>query len=154
MLAKRTRSLFLLGVLLAGVLGVAGVATALEVGEKAPDFTLPSTTGEKISLSQFQGKKPVLLEFYVAATRRLAKPLSQEDAERRVHELSGADVVEVTVPLVRAAVALSREHRLSLWDALIVESARARGCRRLYSEDLQHGREFGTTRVENPFLSG
>ena len=96
----------------------------------------------------------VLLEFYVAATRRLAKPLSQEDAERRVQELSGADVVEVTVPLVRAAVALSREHRLSLWDALIVESARARGCRRLYSEDLQHGREFGTTRVENPFLSG
>jgi peroxiredoxin Q/BCP len=42
------------------------VATALEVGEKAPDFTLPSTTGEKISLSQFQGKQPVLLEFYVA----------------------------------------------------------------------------------------
>ena len=64
MLAKRTKRLFLLGVLLAGVLGVTGVATALEVGEKAPDFTLPSTTGEKISLSQFQGKKPVLIEFY------------------------------------------------------------------------------------------
>ena len=65
-MVKQMRSLLLLGVLLAGVLGVAGVATALEVGEKAPDFTLPSTTGEKISLSQFQGKKPVLLEFYVA----------------------------------------------------------------------------------------
>ena len=66
MLAHRIKSLFLSSVLLTGVLGVAGVATALEVGEKAPDFTLPSTTGEKISLSQFQGKKPVLLEFYVA----------------------------------------------------------------------------------------
>ena len=65
-MVKQMRSLLLLGVLLAGVLGVAGVATALEVGEKAPDFTLPSTMGEKISLSQFQGKKPVLLEFYVA----------------------------------------------------------------------------------------
>ncbi len=65
-MVKQMRSLLLLGVLLAGVLFVAGVATALEVGEKAPDFTLPSTTGEKISLSQFQGKKPVLLEFYVA----------------------------------------------------------------------------------------
>ena len=64
MLANRIKSLFLLSVLLAGVLGVAGVATALEVGEKAPDFTLPSTTGEQISLSQFQGKKPVLIEFY------------------------------------------------------------------------------------------
>ena len=66
MLANRIKSLFLSSALLAGVLGVAGVATALEVGEKAPDFTLPSTTGEKISLSQFQGKQHVLLEFYVA----------------------------------------------------------------------------------------
>jgi peroxiredoxin len=37
---------------------------ALDVGDKAPDFTLPSTNGEKISLSQFRGKKVVLLEFY------------------------------------------------------------------------------------------
>lgn len=62
--AKRTKHLFVLGVLLASVLGGAGVATALEVGEKAPDFTLPSTTGGEISLSQFRGKKLVLIEFY------------------------------------------------------------------------------------------
>jgi peroxiredoxin Q/BCP len=37
---------------------------ALEVGDKAPDFELPSTTGEKVSLSQFKGKKHVLLQFY------------------------------------------------------------------------------------------
>ena len=42
------------------------VAGALDVGEKAPDFTLPSTTGSPISLSQFRGKKLVLLEFYGA----------------------------------------------------------------------------------------
>lgn len=64
MLAHRIKSLFLSGILLFGVLGVGGVATALEVGEKAPDFTLPSTTGKDISLSQFQGKQPVLIEFY------------------------------------------------------------------------------------------
>jgi peroxiredoxin len=34
------------------------------VNQPAPDFTLPSTTGEAISLSQFRGKKMVLLEFY------------------------------------------------------------------------------------------
>ena len=55
-----------LGMWLIGVLGSVSVATALEVGEKAPDFTLPSTTGERISLSQFQGKKLVLLEFHVS----------------------------------------------------------------------------------------
>ena len=54
-----------MSMLLAGMLGASGVATALEVGDNAPDFTLPSTTGKKISLSQFRGKKYVLLEFYV-----------------------------------------------------------------------------------------
>ena len=48
-----------------GLLGVARVALALEVGERAPHGTLPSTTGEPISLSQFRNKKLVLLEFYV-----------------------------------------------------------------------------------------
>jgi peroxiredoxin len=47
-------------------LGSVGVVGALEVGQKAPDFTLPSTTGKDISLSQFLGKKIVLIEFYSA----------------------------------------------------------------------------------------
>ena len=45
---------------------IAGVreTTALEVGETAPDFTLPSTLGAEISLRQFRGKQFVLIEFY------------------------------------------------------------------------------------------
>ena len=66
MLSKFTKSWSLAGILLASVLGVAGVAIAVEVGEKAPDFTLPSTTGKDISLSEFLGKKYVLIEFYGA----------------------------------------------------------------------------------------
>ena len=66
MVTKRLRNVLLLGVLLAGMLGGAPVATALEVGEQAPDFTLLGTTGEKISLSQFRGKTAVLIEFYGA----------------------------------------------------------------------------------------
>ena len=38
---------------------------AIEVGDKAPDFELPSTQGGKVKLSSFQGKKNVLIEFYV-----------------------------------------------------------------------------------------
>ena len=37
---------------------------AVEVGEPAPDFTLPSSTGNTISLSQFKDKKHVLIQFY------------------------------------------------------------------------------------------
>lgn len=66
MLANRIKGLFLSSVLLTGVLGGAGVSAAVEVGEKAPDFTLPSTTGKDISLSEFLGKKYVLIEFYGA----------------------------------------------------------------------------------------
>ena len=34
------------------------------IGKPAPDFSLPSTTGETISLRQFKGKKTVILYFY------------------------------------------------------------------------------------------
>jgi len=34
------------------------------IGKTAPDFTLPSTSGEPISLRQFKGKKTVILYFY------------------------------------------------------------------------------------------
>lgn len=33
-------------------------------GDRAPDFTLESRTGEKVSLSQFRGSKNVVLYFY------------------------------------------------------------------------------------------
>jgi len=66
MSANRIKSLLLSGVLLAGVLSGARLATAVEIGDKAPDFTLPSTTGKDISLSEFLGKKYVLIEFYGA----------------------------------------------------------------------------------------
>ena len=50
---------------LALVFAVPGMTAAVEVGDKAPDFELPSTVGGKIRLSDFVGKKNVVLEFYV-----------------------------------------------------------------------------------------
>jgi peroxiredoxin (alkyl hydroperoxide reductase subunit C) len=38
---------------------------ALAVGDMAPDFTLPATVGDKITLSGYRDKKTVLLMFYV-----------------------------------------------------------------------------------------
>ncbi|MGQ9645875.1 MAG: peroxiredoxin [Thermodesulfobacteriota bacterium] len=39
----------------------------VKVGDRAPDFTLPSLTGERITLSQYHGKKNVVLSFVPAA---------------------------------------------------------------------------------------
>ena len=36
----------------------------IKVGDKAPPFTLPSQTGENITLSKFFGKKNIVLYFY------------------------------------------------------------------------------------------
>ena len=63
-LAKGRKSGFLTAIMLGVTLGIVGVAMALDVGDKAPDFTLQSTTGEKITLSEYRGKKHVLIEFY------------------------------------------------------------------------------------------
>jgi peroxiredoxin len=39
----------------------------VKVGDHAPDFTLSSVSGEKVSLNQFRGKKNVVLSFVPAA---------------------------------------------------------------------------------------
>jgi peroxiredoxin (alkyl hydroperoxide reductase subunit C) len=39
----------------------------VKVGDRAPNFTLPSVSGEKVSLNQYQGKKNVVLSFVPAA---------------------------------------------------------------------------------------
>ena len=41
--------------------------TNLKVGDTAPDFTLPATTGGKVTLSDFRGKSNVVLAFFPAA---------------------------------------------------------------------------------------
>ena len=41
--------------------------TTLKVGDEAPDFTLPDTAGKQVKLSDFHGKKVVVLAFFPAA---------------------------------------------------------------------------------------
>ncbi|MDP2380131.1 MAG: redoxin domain-containing protein, partial [Pseudohongiella sp.] len=43
------------------------LSSALEVGDKAPDFTLQASNGQTYSLTDFVGKQPVVLAFFPAA---------------------------------------------------------------------------------------
>ena len=40
---------------------------AINVGDKAPDFVMHSTVGETVRLSEYQGRKAVLMFFFPAA---------------------------------------------------------------------------------------
>jgi peroxiredoxin Q/BCP len=48
-------------------LALAGPVEALEVGQKAPDFTLNGTDGKPVKLSDLTAKGPVVLYTFVAA---------------------------------------------------------------------------------------
>ena len=50
-----------------GFFSVAQMASALEVGDKMPDFSLPASDGKTYTLSQFNGKEPVVIAFFPKA---------------------------------------------------------------------------------------
>ncbi|MGE5115172.1 MAG: PIN domain-containing protein [Betaproteobacteria bacterium] len=53
--------------------------------------------------------------------------------------------------LYEKALGLQERHEFSFYDSLIVAAALEAGCRRLLSEDLQHGQRIEGLRIENPF---
>lgn len=93
----------------------------------------------------------VLQEFYVVATRKFDPPLSKRAARRIVGTYAEWSVVHIDVPMLLAASQLEQRHRVSFWDALIVEAARRAGASRLVSEDFQAGRRLAGLVIENPF---
>lgn len=95
----------------------------------------------------------VLQEFYVATTSKLRVPLATEDARVAVRELAALPTVLIDAETILAAVDAQREHRISFWDALIVEAALRGGASVLLSEDLHPGATFGGLRVANPFAA-
>jgi peroxiredoxin Q/BCP len=49
------------------VMILAGAAGALEVGQKAPDFSLPGPDGKPVTLADLTAKGPVVIYTFVAA---------------------------------------------------------------------------------------
>ena len=64
---RRMTPLLLATLLLAVGLGSAGPAAALEVGQKAPDFTLPGPGNKPVKLSELTAKGPVVIFTFIQA---------------------------------------------------------------------------------------
>lgn len=93
----------------------------------------------------------VLQEFYVNATRKLALPVSPEQAQAVILSLSQWDYHRPDAQDILAAAVLAQRHQISFWDAMIMHSAEALGANLLWSEDLNPGQRFGVVEVRNPF---
>ena len=61
----RMRPILLGGALLS--LALAGPAAALEVGQKAPDFTLAGVGGKPVKLADMLGKGPIVVYTFIQA---------------------------------------------------------------------------------------
>ncbi len=95
----------------------------------------------------------VMAEFFVVVTRKLSPPLDLDSAAAVVADLKEFEVITTDAQLVERSISTSREHQLSLWDALIVEAAVLGGCDVLYTEDLSEGATIRGVEVVNPFRS-
>ena len=94
----------------------------------------------------------VVQEFFNVALRRFAKPMSGVDAEQYLATTFRPLLsVHSSQALYAEALRIAARFRLPWYDALIVASAIEGGCDVLYSEDFQHGQQFGSVTISNPF---
>jgi len=71
---------------------------SIKVGDKAPEFTLPNTDREEISLDNFKGDKNVLLLFFpFAFTGVCTKELCSTRDNLKAYENLDAEVLAVSV---------------------------------------------------------
>ena len=91
----------------------------------------------------------VLQEFYVNFVRRGHRA---EEALALIGDFSLLPVIDNSLALFRLGIALQTRWQLSLRDAMIVAAAQTSGARELFTEDLNHGQNYGGILVINPFL--
>ena len=123
-------------------------------------YTFDQTAPEKsskanriIQSNDWQISWQVVQEFANVALHRFATPMASD------HLTDYLDLVlwpHCTIfpsaDLYRQALTLHQQTQYRFFDSLIVTSALVAEASVLYSEDLQHGREIGSLRIENPFI--
>jgi predicted nucleic acid-binding protein len=94
----------------------------------------------------------VVHEFFNFALRKAAITIRQDDAQILLQDVfRPLRTVPSSLALISDAIHIQHRHRLSWYDSLIVSAAQHAGCGILYSEDLQHGQQFGFVTVRDPF---
>jgi predicted nucleic acid-binding protein len=107
-----------------------------------------------LSQPQIGFSAQVLQEFYAAAVTKQRLQMTHDEAVGVLVSLAAFPVWPVSRDLVLEAIDAKQRFGISYWDAAIITAARQMGCRKVYSEDLNHGQQYDGVRVLNPFLPG
>jgi predicted nucleic acid-binding protein len=91
----------------------------------------------------------VLTELYVVATKKLG--MASREAEEIIADLGNWTIHRPAHADVLRACQIQRQHKVSWWDALIINSGLELGCDVLWSEDFAAGRRYGAMTIRNPF---
>jgi peroxiredoxin Q/BCP len=89
------------------------LSKGVKVGDRAPDFTLPSLTGEPVSLESFRGKKDIVLYFY--PKDNTAGCTAEACAFRDSYEVfqeAGAEVIGISSDTEKSHQRFATQHRL------------------------------------------
>ena len=100
-------------------------------------------------------KKPtictqVVAELHVNLVRKL-KVTIHEAADISATYLDGWNVVETNASLVHDAWKIQLRWQLSFWDAQMIAAAARSRSNEVWTEDLNHGQEYGGVIAINPF---
>ena len=109
---------------------------------------------ELISHVDFGLSAQVLQEFYVNVTKKIAAPLTPDEAVTLLEQFRCFPVVWTDYPLIVSGIETALRFGISYWDGAIIAAAERLGASTLYTEDLNHGQRYGSVQAVNPFLSG
>jgi predicted nucleic acid-binding protein len=107
---------------------------------------------ELIEHADFGLSAQVLQEFYVNVTAKIALPLSPDKAVELLEQFRIFSVVWTDYPLIVSGIENAIRFGLSYWDGAIIAAAERLGATTLYTEDLNHGQQYGSVQAINPFF--
>ena len=90
----------------------------------------------------------VLQEMQVNLERR---GVEKSEAARIIRDFAPWPIVDNSLAILLTALNEQTRWQLSLWDALILASARASGASEIFTEDFNPGQDYGGIRAINPF---
>ncbi len=124
---------------------------AFDQGSPAKQDVAKRLIGEYGAAGNLVLSTQVLQEFYVVTTKKLAKPLTKEEAAEVVKDLGEFPLVQVDKSVIYRAMGRHRVGEFSFWDCLIVEAALQSRCALLLTEDMQSDRHIDRLEIRNPF---